>query len=54
MARVWTLMVAFGLAAWPGASVADFETGRRAYEAGDYAIALEEWAPLATAGDAAR
>ncbi|MEX2648947.1 MAG: SPOR domain-containing protein, partial [Alphaproteobacteria bacterium] len=30
----------------------DFETGRRAYQAGDYAIALEQWAPLAAAGDA--
>jgi TPR repeat protein len=33
------------------ASAADFETGRRAYRAGDYAIALQEWTPLAEAGN---
>lgn len=35
-----------------GAAATDFETGLRAYEAGDYAVALEAWAPLAAMGDA--
>ena len=30
----------------------DFETGRQAYERGDYAAALAEWLPLAEHGDA--
>lgn len=45
------IVAVLGLIALP-AEAADFETGRRAYEAGDYAIALEEWAPLANAGHA--
>jgi hypothetical protein len=45
--------VAFSLAVIgaAGGAAADFETGRRAYQAGDFAIALEQWAPLAAAGD---
>ncbi|MDP2738149.1 MAG: tetratricopeptide repeat protein [Pseudorhodobacter sp.] len=31
----------------------DFEAGKAAYEAGDYATALREWRPLAEQGDAA-
>ena len=31
----------------------DFQAGRAAYEAGDYATALREWRPLAEQGDAA-
>lgn len=47
------LFLALVLAAAPAPLVAaDFATGLRAYEAGDYAIALEQWAPLANAGDA--
>ena len=30
----------------------DYEKGSAAYEAGDYATALQEWMPLAEAGDA--
>ena len=33
------------------AARADFETGLRAYDAGDYDAALAEWAPLAEQGD---
>ena len=31
---------------------ADYAAGSRAFEQGDYAMALKEWLPLATAGDA--
>ena len=30
----------------------DFQKGFAAYQAGDYATALQEWTPLAEAGDA--
>lgn len=33
-------------------ALADFESGERAYEDGDYGKALEAWLPLAEAGDA--
>ncbi|MSP84039.1 MAG: hypothetical protein EXQ94_14310 [Alphaproteobacteria bacterium] len=46
----WSLAaLAVMLAAVP--VLADFETGRRAYRAGDYAVALQEWTPLAEAGE---
>jgi hypothetical protein len=32
--------------------VADFDSGRRAFKKGDYAIALKKWRPLADQGDA--
>jgi TPR repeat protein len=44
-----SLAAALLLHARPG--LADFETGRRAYQAGDYAVAIAEWSPLAEAGD---
>ena len=37
----------------PGAGAAqDFAAGQSAYDAGDYATALQEWRPLAEQGDA--
>ncbi len=36
----------------PSALSADFDSGYRAYEKGDYATALKEWRPLAEQGDA--
>lgn len=50
-ARRAALAAVLALGVGIGAASADFETGRRAYAAGDYAIALEAWAPLAAAGD---
>ena len=35
------------------AARADFATGLRSYEAGDYYAAYKEWLPLAEAGDPA-
>lgn len=52
MSRARRLWLAAAVVALAGSAAADFETGRRAYQAGDYAIALEQWAPLAAAGDA--
>jgi hypothetical protein len=43
------LLSLFFLSALP--AHADFESGVKAYQAGDYAQALEEWRPLAAAGD---
>ncbi len=34
-------------------ALADFESGAAAYTRGDYATALEEWKPLAEAGNVA-
>lgn len=44
------LAVALAAFACP-AVAADVETGRRAYQAGDYFVALENWLPLAEEGD---
>lgn len=35
----------------PAPALADFAAGLRAYDSGDWATALKEWLPLATAGD---
>ena len=45
-----TLAVILSLAFTPVAAQ-DFEIGKAAYYAGDYATALQEWTPLAEAGD---
>jgi TPR repeat protein len=37
----------------PALARADFEAGTRAYEAGDFAAAMQEWRPLAEDGDVA-
>ena len=39
------------LAVGSAAAAADFEAGVRAYEMGDYERAMQEWLPLAEAGD---
>ena len=48
--RVWLAAVPLFLAtsAWSG----DYQTGRDAYDIGDYATALTVWQPLAETGDA--
>lgn len=48
--RVILLTFLSAVAAAPSIS-ADFAAGLEAYDAGDYATALEEWRPLAEAGD---
>jgi len=46
-------LLVLALALLPGTAVAqDFAAGRSAYEAGDYAAALQEWRPLAEQGHA--
>ena len=53
-AGIWTL-IALALAALApgiGSAAADWESGQDAYERGDAKAALEEWKPLAEAGDA--
>ena len=46
-ALVWTGLLLSGGQAW-----ADFAAGLQAYDGGDYRSALENWQPLANAGDA--
>ncbi|MGF1623315.1 MAG: hypothetical protein ACFCVH_00415 [Alphaproteobacteria bacterium] len=48
---VATSALLMGLLAVAPPALADFEDGVAAYEAGDYATALEQWRPLAEAGD---
>lgn len=45
----WFILVSLLLGAAP--SFSDFSDGLAAYDAGDYAAALEAWLPLAEAGD---
>ncbi len=47
--RLW---VAGFLVLAPAAAHADYDSGKKAYDAGDYAAAMREWRPLAEAGDA--
>ncbi len=47
--RLW---VAGFLVLAAAAAHADYATGKKAYDAGDYAAAMREWRPLAEAGDA--
>lgn len=42
----------FGMLAVAGPALADFDDGAAAYEAGDYAQAMEQWRPLAEDGNA--
>ena len=49
--RYLVVIVAVVLLALPGAAQ-DYRKGAEAYERGDYAAALQEWRPLAEAGDA--
>ncbi len=49
--RAFWLLCAAVILAGTVASAADFETGRKAYRAGDFAVALQEWTPLAEAGN---
>ena len=46
------LIAAVIMSTYGPALAADFETGQRAFRAGDVQQALEEWRPLAEAGDA--
>jgi len=50
-AVLWAFAIS-GMVWWPGAARADFAEGLRAFDAGDYAVALQEWRPLAEAGEA--
>ena len=47
--RLW---VAGFLVLAAAAAHADYDSGKKAYDAGDYAAAMREWRPLAEAGDA--
>ena len=47
--RLW---VAGFLVLAAAAAHADYDSGKKAYDAGDYAAAIREWRPLAEAGDA--
>ena len=48
---IMAVMVAGIMSAGQTVLTADFDKGFRAYQAGDYAAAIEEWHPLAEAGD---
>ncbi|WP_435229433.1 hypothetical protein ACMAZE_12060 [Pseudopelagicola sp. nBUS_20] len=47
-----TLAVAFLMAFNTSVLAQDFDKGFKAYQAGDYATALQEWRPLAEQGNA--
>ena len=52
--RLITALMLVGLIGMIGGTVygADFDKGWKAYVAGDYAVAMEEWRPLTKQGDA--
>ena len=47
-----TIILAFLMTLSSPVAAQDFQKGYAAYQAGDYATALQEWTPLAEAGDA--
>ena len=51
MLKHLTIMLAFLMALFSPVVAQDFQKGFAAYKAGDYATALQEWTPLAEAGD---
>ena len=51
-ARIGLILVMGCLCAGAGPAVADFSAGMTAYQRGDYRTAVNEWSPLAEAGDA--
>lgn len=52
MNGIFRLWVAGFLVLAAAAAHADYDSGKKAYDAGDYAAAMREWRPLAEAGDA--
>ena len=48
-----TIILAFLMTLSSPVAAQDLQKGVTAYQAGDYATALQEWKPLAEAGDAA-
>jgi len=51
MLKHLTVILAFLMTLSPSVMAQDFQKGLAAYNAGDYATALQEWTPLAEAGD---
>ncbi|MFQ5623290.1 MAG: tetratricopeptide repeat protein, partial [Paracoccaceae bacterium] len=49
---IFAALLALALVFDTGALAQDFDRGKAAFEAGDYAAALTEWRPLAEKGDA--
>jgi len=47
-----TILLAFLITLSSPVAAQDFQKGLTAYQAGDFATALQEWTPLAEAGDA--
>tara|TARA_B100000780_G_scaffold263065_1_gene216693 strand:+ start:37 stop:243 length:207 start_codon:yes stop_codon:yes gene_type:complete len=47
-----TIILAFLMTLSSPVAAQDFQKGSAAYQAGDFATALQEWTPLADAGDA--
>ena len=52
MIKYITIILAFLMMLSSPVAAQDFDKGLAAAEAGDYATALQEWTPLAEAGDA--
>jgi TPR repeat protein len=52
MTRITTVLATVLSLAFTPLAAQDFQKGVAAYQAGDYATALQEWKPLAEAGDA--
>ena len=52
MRYLWLPVLVLAVLAAPAVARADFAAGQKAYEAGDFRIAMQEWLPLAEAGDA--
>ena len=52
MTRITLILAAVLSLAFTPLAAQDFQKGLAAYQAGDYAAALQEWTPLAEAGDA--
>ncbi|MGY9056068.1 MAG: tetratricopeptide repeat protein, partial [Alphaproteobacteria bacterium] len=52
--KSWRFALTFlaAVVIWSGTAQADFDTGWRAFQKGDFAAALAAWRPLAEAGDA--
>ena len=52
MKYLWLPILLCAVLAAPVVSRADFAAGQAAYDAGDFKTAMQEWLPLAEAGDA--
>ena len=50
MTRITLILAAVLSLAFTPVAAQDFQKGLAAYQAGDYAAALQEWTPLAEAG----